>query len=120
MVPYRDVGLVDIVFAPFLGNKEHPVEKEESASVLRPQNMKGSLQDKLSAGGQVWTLPVDQKRLDLLQRHKVHENISIYHNMMIIKSCGLPRGTCFDTGLCPAVNGSEISRDLILQRIVLL
>lgn len=101
------MGLVDIVFAPFLGNKEHPVEKEESASVLRPQNMKGSLQNELSVGGQVWTLPVNQKRLDLLQRHMVHEIISFYHNMLekklkkeIIKSCGLSHGTCFDTGLC--------------------
>lgn len=25
---HRDVGLVDIVFAPFLGNKQHPVEEE--------------------------------------------------------------------------------------------
>lgn len=66
---YRDVGLVDIVLAPFLGNKQHPVEEEERASVLRPQNMKGSLQHQLSIGGQVWTLPVDQKRLNLLQRH---------------------------------------------------
>lgn len=66
---YRNVGLVDIVFTPFLGNKQHPVKEEESTSVLRPQNMKGSLQHKLSIGGQVWTLPVDQKRLNLLHRY---------------------------------------------------
>lgn len=65
------MGLVDVVFAPFLGNKQHPVEEEESTSVLRPQNVEGSLQHKLSIGGQVWTLPVDQKRLNLLKRYNI-------------------------------------------------
>lgn len=63
------MGLVDIVFPPFLGNEEHPFEEEQSTSVLRSQDMKGSFQNKLSVGGQVWTLPVDQKRLYLLQRY---------------------------------------------------
>lgn len=52
-VTHRDVGLVDVVFAPFLGNEQHPVEEEERTSVLRPQNRKGSLQHQLSIGGQV-------------------------------------------------------------------
>lgn len=80
---YRDVGLVDVVFAPFLGNKQHPIEEEESTSVLGPQNMKGSLQHQLSVGGQVWTLPVDQKRLNLLQRYmKTFPFIIIYWRKM--------------------------------------
>lgn len=71
--PYQDVDLVDIVFPSFLGNEEHPFEEEESTSVLCPQDMKGAFQHKLSIGGQVRTLPVDQKRLYLLQIHmKAH------------------------------------------------
>lgn len=61
------MGLVDIVFPSFLGNKEHLFEEEECTGVLGPQDMKGALQHQLSIGGQVRTLPVDQKRLYLLQ-----------------------------------------------------
>lgn len=67
--PYRDVDLVDIVFPSFLGNEEHPFEEEESTSVLCTQDMESAFQHKLSIGGQVWTLPVYQKRLYLLTEH---------------------------------------------------
>lgn len=60
------MDLVDVVFSSFLGNEEHPFEEEERTGVLRPQDMKGSLQHQLSVGGQVRTLPVYQKRLYLL------------------------------------------------------
>lgn len=60
------MGLVDVVLSSSLGNEEHPLEEEEAASVLGPQDMKGAFQHQLSGGGQVGTLPVDQKRLDLL------------------------------------------------------
>lgn len=63
------MGLVDIVFSSFLGNEEHSFEEEEAASVLGPQDMKGAFQHQLSIGGQVKTLPIDQKRLYLLQMH---------------------------------------------------
>lgn len=41
--PYRDVGLVDVVFPSFLGNEEHLVKEEECAGVLGPLDMKGAL-----------------------------------------------------------------------------
>lgn len=63
---YRDVGLVDVMLSSLLGNEEHPFEEEEAASVLGPQDMKGAFQHQFSVGGQVRTLPIDQKRLDLL------------------------------------------------------
>ena len=63
------MDLVDIVLPPFLGNEEHPFEEEQRTGVLRPQDMKGALQHQLSIGGQVRTLPVDQKRLYLLRMH---------------------------------------------------
>lgn len=67
------MDLVDIVFPSFLGNEQHLFEEEECACVLRPQDMKGALQHQLSIGGQVRTLPVDQKRLYLLQMYmKAH------------------------------------------------
>lgn len=64
---YRDVGLVHVVLSSFLGNEQHPLEEEEAASVLGSQDMKGAFQHQLSIGGQVRTLPIDQKRLDLLE-----------------------------------------------------
>lgn len=60
------MGLVDIVFPSFLGNKEHFFKEEKCACVFGPQHMKGALQNQLSIGGQVTALPVDQKRLNLL------------------------------------------------------
>ncbi len=68
------MDLIDVVFPSFLGNEEHLFEEEECSGVLRPQDMKGALQHQLSIGGQVGTLPVDQKRLYLLQMHmKAHD-----------------------------------------------
>lgn len=63
------MDLVDIVFPSFLGNEEHSFKEEQRTGVLRPQDMKGALQHQLSIGGQVRTLPVDQKRLYLLRMH---------------------------------------------------
>lgn len=63
------MDLVDVVFPSLLGNEEHLFEEEECTSVLCPQDMKGTLQHQLSIGGQVRTLPVDQKGLYLLQMH---------------------------------------------------
>lgn len=54
------------MLSSFLGNEEHPLEEEEAASVLGSQDMKGAFKHQLSIGGQVRTLPIDQKRLDLL------------------------------------------------------
>lgn len=75
------MDLVDIMFPSFLGNEKHPFEEEECTSVLRSQDMKGAFQHKLSIGGQVQTLPVDQKRLDLLRMHMIERPPANTHTL---------------------------------------
>lgn len=77
------MDLVDVVFPSLLGNEEHPFEEEERAGVLRPQDMKRALQHQLSIGGQVRTLPVDQKRLYLLQMKTQNPHIHILSAMFL-------------------------------------
>lgn len=60
------MGLVDVVFSPFFRDEEHFLKEEERTGVLRSQHVKGTLQNQLAVGGQVRTLPVDQKGLYLL------------------------------------------------------
>lgn len=67
---YRDVRLAHVVLPALLGNEQHPLEEEERATVLGPLHMKGALQHQLPVGGQVGTLPVDQKGLDLLDMER--------------------------------------------------
>lgn len=88
---YRDVGLVDVVLASLLGNEEHPLEEEEAASVLGSQDMKGAFQHQLPIGGQVRTLPIDQKRLDLLQAEEdTHRHTSQECDLHETASVGKP------------------------------
>lgn len=78
------MDLVDIVFPSFLSNEEHLFEEEQRTGVLCPQDMKGAFQHQLSIGGQVRTLPVDQKRLYLLQMHmKAHTPIHTLSDMFL-------------------------------------
>lgn len=78
------MDLVDVVLPSLLGNEEHLFEEEECAGVLGPQDMKGAFQHQLSIGGQVRTLPVDQKRLDLLQMHmRAHAPIHTLSDMFL-------------------------------------
>lgn len=63
---YQNMGLVNVVFSPFFGDEEHFLKEEECTGVLCSKHMKGTLQYQLTVGGQVRTLPVDQKGLNLL------------------------------------------------------
>lgn len=62
--------LEDIVLSSSFGNEQHLFKQEECTTVLCPQDVKGPLQHQLAISGQVRTLPVDQKGLDLLRMHK--------------------------------------------------
>lgn len=85
------MALIDIVFSSFLGNKKHLFKEEERAGVFRPQHMKGALQNQLSIGGQVRTLPVDQQRLNLLfERTNKHSAIfSYYKSSLLAQNTGV-------------------------------
>lgn len=59
--------LVDKVIAPLLGDKQYLVKEEESPLVAHAVYTEGGFQHQFPIGGQVWSLPVNEQGLDLLQ-----------------------------------------------------
>lgn len=64
--PHQDVTFVLIVFPPFLSDEEDLVKEEECPLVLSAMDPERALQDQLTVGGEIWSLPVDEQRLNLL------------------------------------------------------
>lgn len=64
---YRDMPFVDKVVTPLLGDEQRFVEEEEGPLIAHAVHSKRAFQDELSVRGEVWPLPVDEQRLDLLQ-----------------------------------------------------
>lgn len=60
--------LVDEVLPAAFSDEQHPVEQEERPFIFGPVNFEGSLQNQFSIRGEVRTFPVQQQRLNLLQK----------------------------------------------------
>lgn len=64
--------LVDEMFPAAFGDEQHAVEQEERPLVLGSMDLEGSLENQLSVRGEVMTFPVQQQRLNLLQKTKTN------------------------------------------------